>query len=519
MPGGMTLSENWSSGYVTDISYTHGFYKEMSPAILQFSALERNVRSNIKGKDKITYCELGSGQGMTSNILAAANPNIEFYATDFNPAQIHNAQNIATDARLKNIHFSDDSFSDFEKRSDLPQFNIISLHGIYSWIAKEHRETIIRFIEKRLKPGGLVYISYNCLPGWAGPSPLRHLMRMQTERSVGTTLERINASITLLERFQEHNPRYYKTSHGIKERIQRLRSMSKNYIAHEYLNDEWALFYYSDVAEALSKARLSFVGSADILDHIDSIHLTAEQQAFIDEAPDDAMRETLRDYILNRQFRKDVFIRGAVSLSVSEAREEWLDTRFALLGNASDIPMKLKGALGEVTLQEAAYKPVIGAFEDAQGSVSLRQVVSNKAIASLGWNRLQRVLLMLVGSGYLQPCPNEGTNDTIRKDSSKNFNDVIIAKARYSGDLNFLASPVTGSGVPLNRFMQLFLLAIHEKSRNPVEYVWNILKLNNQKLMKEGKALDTDEENIASLQEKYLAFQKQMPALRRLGIA
>lgn len=513
------MSENWSSGYVTDLSYTHGFYKEMSPALLRFAAAACSVRANTRSRDKTTYCELGSGQGLTSNILAAANPDIEFYATDFNPEQIYNAQAIASAANLKNIHFFDDSFSDFDKRSDLPQFNVISLHGIYSWIAKEHRDTIIRFIERRLKPGGVVYISYNCLPGWAGSSPLRHLMRMQAERSVGSTPQRIDAALAFLDRFQEQEPRFFKATPGAKERVQRLKGVSRNYIAHEYLNADWTLFYHSDVAAELSGARLSYVGSADILDHVDSIHLTDAQQAFVKEAPDATMRETLRDYILNRQFRKDIFIRGAVSLGVPEAREEWLDTRFALVGNGSDIPMKLKGTLGEVTLQETAYKPVIAAFENAGGSITLRQVVSDKTIAGLGWNRLQRVLLTLVGAGHLQPCPGEDTNAPARKESIRRFNDVILAKARHSGDLSYLASPVTGSGVPVNRFMQLFLLAVQENSADPVAYVWNIFRQNNQKLTKDGKALETDEENIASLKERYADFQKHMPVLKRLGIA
>lgn len=512
------MSENWSSGYVTDLSYTHGFYKEMGPALLRFAAVARSTRANTRSGDKTTYCELGSGQGMTSNILAAANPDIEFYATDFNPQQIYNAQAIASAANLKNAHFFDDSFSEFDKRNDLPQFNVISLHGIYSWIAKEHRDTIIHFIEKRLKPGGLVYISYNCLPGWAGASPLRHLMRMQTERSVGPTPQKIDAALEFLERFQEQDPRFFKATPGAKERVQKLKGVSRNYIAHEYLNADWTLFYHSDVAAELSRARLSYVGSADILDHVDSIHLTDAQQSFIKDAPDETMRETLRDYILNRQFRKDIFIRGAVPLAVPEAREEWLDTRFALLRSGSDIPMKLKASLGEVTLQETAYKPVIRAFETAEGSASLRQVINDKAIAGLGWNRLQRVLLTLVGAGYLQPCPNEDTDAAGRKESIKGLNDVIMAKARHSGDLTYLASPVTGSGVPVNRIMQLFLLAMQENSANPVAYAWNIFKQNNQKLTKEGKPLETDQENIEVLKEKYADFQKHMPVLKRLGI-
>ena len=30
---------DWTSGYVVDVSYTHGFYKELAPSFLSFAAL------------------------------------------------------------------------------------------------------------------------------------------------------------------------------------------------------------------------------------------------------------------------------------------------------------------------------------------------------------------------------------------------------------------------------------------------------------------------------------------------
>ncbi|MBP8937609.1 MAG: class I SAM-dependent methyltransferase [Agrobacterium sp.] len=158
--------QSWNAGYVADLGYTYGFYRELTPAILKFASLTRGVKT--AADTPVNYCELGCGQGFSANLLAAANPQIEFYATDFNPAHIAGAISLAETAGISNLHFFDDSFAEFEARADLPQFDIIALHGIYSWIAKEHRDTIVRFIDRKLKPGGLVYISYNCLPGWSG---------------------------------------------------------------------------------------------------------------------------------------------------------------------------------------------------------------------------------------------------------------------------------------------------------------------------------------------------------------
>lgn len=39
-------------------------------------------------------------------------------------------------------------------------------------IGPEHRRALVSFVAKRLKPGGLFFISYDCMPGWAGLATL-----------------------------------------------------------------------------------------------------------------------------------------------------------------------------------------------------------------------------------------------------------------------------------------------------------------------------------------------------------
>ena len=42
------------------------------------------------------------------------------------------------------------------------------------------REAIVSFINKKLKPGGMVLVSYNALPGWSAMMPLRAIMQTFT---------------------------------------------------------------------------------------------------------------------------------------------------------------------------------------------------------------------------------------------------------------------------------------------------------------------------------------------------
>jgi hypothetical protein len=96
-------------------------------------------------------------------------------------------------------------------------------------------------------------------------------------------------------------------------------------------------------------------------------------------------------------------------------------------------------------------------------------------------------------------------------------------KARGSGDIGYLAAPVTGGGVPVTRFEQLFLLARQQGRKQPGEWAqstWQIIASQGQKLIKEGKTLDSQEENLAELNDQAkIVGETRLPVLRALGVA
>lgn len=334
----------WTSGYVVDIDYTHGFYQELTPSLLAFLMLLQGIQPPDLGQEGLHYCELGCGQGFSANLLASANPHIQFHATDFNPGHIAGARALANSAKLPNVRFWDDSFADFLNRSDLPDFDFITLHGIYSWISVENRRAIVQFIAKRLKPGGIVYISYNAMPGWASMMPLRRLLVEHAE-SLGSSRSlpsRIESSLDFAARLQSLNSVYFANHPKLTDRLARLKRKNPNYLAHEYFNRDLTPFYFMDVAQELSEAKLTWVGPANAMETIDLLHLTQEQRQFLSEIDNPDLRQTVRDHIVDQQFRRDIFVKGPLPLAKALIQEKWLDMGFALTAKNSDIPARFR---------------------------------------------------------------------------------------------------------------------------------------------------------------------------------
>jgi len=169
------MSESWSQGYVADIGYTFGYYHELNPTRAAFTL----CMQGFAAPDMKQACELGFGQGLSINLHAAAS-GVRWFGTDFNPSHAAFARELA-EVSGGQAQLSDDSFELFVKRDDLPGFDFIGLHGIWSWVSDKNRRLITDFVSKRLNVGGVLYISYNTLPGWAAFAPIRHLMTEHAE--------------------------------------------------------------------------------------------------------------------------------------------------------------------------------------------------------------------------------------------------------------------------------------------------------------------------------------------------
>ena len=110
-----------------------------------------------------------------------------------------------------------------------------------------------------------------------------------------------------------------------------------------------------------------------------------------------------------------------------------------------------------------------------------------------------------------------------RLKSTQALNTHLMELARSSGDIAFLASPVTGGGHSVPRFQQKFLLARQQGHKTPAqwaEFAWMLLKTQGQSLLKDGQVLMTEEENLAELKAQAADFEaKHLPILKALQIA
>lgn len=81
----------------------------------------------------------------------------------------------------------------------------------------------------------------------------------------------------------------------------------------------FAVLPFADVAQAFAAAGLVYVGPAHLADAIDKLNFSADMMALLRAEPDTVIRETKKDLLLNRGYRRDIFARAPQAVAPRDA--------------------------------------------------------------------------------------------------------------------------------------------------------------------------------------------------------
>src|SRR5258705_9948175 len=123
--------------------------------------------------------ELGCADG--ANLLPQAyyRRHARFVGVDRAGSQIDAAQASRLELRLPNIEFVKAEFLAADHCLE-GQFDYIIGHGVFSWVADDTRDALLRLCARRLRAGGLLYLNYNAYPGWKVRGMVREFLLAQT---------------------------------------------------------------------------------------------------------------------------------------------------------------------------------------------------------------------------------------------------------------------------------------------------------------------------------------------------
>lgn len=494
------MQPNWTSGYVSDVAHTLGFYRELAPAFLNYVCISNGVEGLPEGRT-LRYCELGCGRGYGTTLLAAANPDIDFVGIDFNPRHIGEARDLAARAGVGNVVFLESTFGEAARSSDpaLAGFDIVAMHAVYSWIAPQVREDIHEFFRARLVPGGLAYVSYNCMPGWAAAAPVQHLLKQYADRATGNSAVRIAGGRAALKALVDKSAAYFVQNPAVKLQTEAIQTLDSSIIAYEFLNEHWHPLYVTEALASLAEAKLNYVGSADVAENRLMLCVPRDLIGLVQQVPDLALRELLKDFAVNKQFRRDVYVKGPQRMAAPEMRRRFELLAFALTGNPRKLPEKWRVPSGEATVKGEALDAVVGRLQQgpATGAELLELGVKKQGTQ----NDVPAMLEIMMHNEFVSPCRPDFAS--VDRTASQRLNETVLELALAGDTHHYLAAPTLGSAVIAPHMERVVAQILREQPEaddaTAAGLVFDRITATGRKLQREGKEMNRSKEDLGQI--------------------
>ena len=333
-------------------------------------------------------------------------------------------------------------------------------------------------------------------------------------------VSRIDSAMAFAQTLSDANAGYFRAQPLVAEWLKTMREQDRGYLAHEYFNSDWHPMTFADAAKQLEDSKLTFAASAHFLDHWDLLNLSEAQQGLLAKIDHWILRETVRDYCMNRQFRRDIWVKGPRSLAPLQQGEILKEMRFALTTPPSAITLKVQGAQVEANLTSELYVPIIEvlALNDFAPK-TLGEIMG--LLPHMNFTLLAQAMIIFAGIGCVSPVQSD-QQARAAKPRCDALNLHLINRSTLGETVPFLASPVTGGGVIVPRFEQWFIRAIKQGLATPEEWAasaWQIMAARGEGLVKSDQTLGSTAEAVAELTRQAYEFARgRRPMLNALMV-
>jgi SAM-dependent methyltransferase len=208
------------------------------------------------------YLELGCGDATNLLPLARYRSRARFVGVDGSAALMVRGRAEHQAIGLDNLALTNAPFQEVSSRVQ-GTFDYVVMHGVLSWVDDSTRNALLAFAARTLEPNGLLYVSYNTLPGWSVRGLVRDYLRAQTRTIDGLRL-RAQAARSAAARLSEV---LRASDHPYSQLMARefafVRDSKDSYVAHEFLAETNRAYWQSEFRALLASHGFSFIADAD----------------------------------------------------------------------------------------------------------------------------------------------------------------------------------------------------------------------------------------------------------------
>lgn len=247
--------------------------------------------------------EVGCGDGSNIIPMAAALPGATFVGCDLSTRALSEGRKTIEALGLANVRLVEEDLRALSPEHG--DFDYVVAHGVYSWVPAEVRDGLFALAQSRLAPTGVMFVSYNALPGSrvrqvAWDVLHRHVDHLEDPRARLAEARKLSGMIAA-------GRSYHASDDAVRAEFRAIAQSSDSELCHDTLGVPNDPVYFRDFHAHAARFVLRYLGEAD-LHSMSAAALSPEARKEL-SALDPVSREEALDFIRLRRFRQSLLCR------------------------------------------------------------------------------------------------------------------------------------------------------------------------------------------------------------------
>ena len=205
--------------------------------------------------------ELGCSDGANLLPMAEGLPESHFVGCDLSPRAVATARRTAAELNISNVSLVDGDLSQLPEA--LGEFDYIIAHGLYSWVPAPVRDAMFALAARRLKPNGMMFVSYNVYPGCHVREAIWEILHFHSDGADGAKA-RLDRARELASALTEPGATQNKIDALLRAEFKRVARTSDSALYHDDLGEPNDPVYFHEFSSHAACHGLTFVSEAQL---------------------------------------------------------------------------------------------------------------------------------------------------------------------------------------------------------------------------------------------------------------
>jgi protein-L-isoaspartate O-methyltransferase len=248
--------------------------------------------------------EVGCNDGANLIPMAVSLPQASFVGCDLSPAAVATGRATVEALGLANVSLLCEDLAALDPA--LGPFDFIVAHGVYSWVPAHVRDALFELGQRMLTPLGVMYVSFNTLPGCRVRQAAWEMVHRHVDR-IDDVRARLQAARAMARLIADGGASQHAGDEAVRAELRAMAERSDSQLFHDDLAQPNEPVFFRDFVAHAARYGLAYLAEAD--PHtMSGAGVSASARQFLSTL-DATDREQYLDFVRLRRFRQSMLRR------------------------------------------------------------------------------------------------------------------------------------------------------------------------------------------------------------------